>query len=297
MRKTKPDFGILILGFNRPDVLERTLNSLRASSDLSEAYVFLSLDGPRNDSDVSLVQDCSKKFDLFAEEIPKVSKLYKSHNQGLRENVMNSVSEAFGTVQKLLVLEDDCSIGNTTVDFFNWGCQQLDAREDIGAISGNYLGPKRKNQAFLAKRFASWGWATDQKTWHGFRESEFSQLPLAELRGNLAKLTKNDPLPYTYEYRKMSKKLRSLDSWAIPFGLYLRSVNLQTIKPTVNQIHNIGFGAGATHTFRGSSLSIETSSIDQSNLDLLSPRLSRAAERREAWTKFLRLAKELVLGS
>ncbi len=297
MSKTKPDFGILILGFNRPDVLEKTLSSLRAFADFSEAHVFLSLDGPRENDDISLVQTCMKKFDLFAEEIPKASKLYSPQNQGLRNNVMNSVTEAFGTVQKLLVLEDDCAIGKTTIEYFNWGFHQLAVRDDMGAISGNYLGPKKTNQAFLAKRFASWGWATNKKTWQGFMESEYSQLPIAKLRADLVRLTKNDPLPYKYEYRKMSKRLEVLDSWAIPFSLFLRSEQLLTIKPTLNQIHNIGFGVGATHTVRGNSLSIETASIDHSSLNLLSPAGSRAIERREAWTKFSRLAKELVFGS
>jgi hypothetical protein len=238
-----------------------------------------------------------KKFDLFAEEVPRASKLYSPQNQGLRNNVMNSVTEAFGTVQKLLVLEDDCAIGKTTMEYFNWGFHQLAVRNDIGAISGNYLGPKKTNQAFVAKRFASWGWATNKRTWQGFLESEYSQWPLAKLRGDRARITKNDPLPNKYEYRKMSKRLEVLDSWAIPFSLFLRSEQLLTIKPTLNQIHNIGFGVGATHTVRGSSLSIETASIDHSSLNLLSPARSRAIERREAWTKLSRLAKEYVFGS
>ena len=294
MAKTKPEFGILILGFDRPKVLERTVESLKRNSSFSEANLVLSLDGPRDNKDVEAVTECREVFDQFAREIHQVTKLYSDTNQGLRIKVIESVTEAFETVDKLLVLEDDCLIGEISLDFFNWGFEQMNARDDTRVISGTYLGPSKSNKAFLATRFSSWGWATTKETWHRFLESSYSQVTLSELKSEIARLTAKDPFPYRYEYRRITKNLNKLDSWAIPFDLFLRSENLLAIKPTVNQIQNIGFGDNATHTARGSSLSIEAGGLDVPKLQLAGRDESVRIERAEAWSKFGKLAKDLL---
>jgi len=292
--KTGADFGILLLGFNRPLLLQKTVSCLKAGSDLSRANVFLSLDGPRNSGDIEMVRMCEKILDQLAGELPNACKLYSSRNQGLRNKVISSVSTALGEVDSLFVMEDDCLISDTGIDFFNWGLQQLDSRKDVGAISGTYWGSGRHDQAFLAKRFSSWGWATNKAIWQGFLDSKYSQLPLIELVTDIANLTKDDPLPYKYEYRQISKNVTGLDSWAVPFDLFLRSENLYTLKPTTNQIQNIGFGEAATHTVRGASLSKGTVSLDGSNLTAASLTESIKIERAEAWSKFANLAREAL---
>lgn len=291
----KPEFGILVLGFNRSRILQSTLDALKNNSSLSGVNLFLSLDGTRDSKDVKAVSECKKVFDQFAEEIHQATKLYSDTNQGLRTKVIESVTEAFKTVDRLLVLEDDCLIGESGIDFFNWGFEQLEARDDTGVTSGTYLGPNKPNEAFLAKRFSSWGWATNKQTWNRFLKSSYSHAPLVELHSEIARLTAKDSFPYRFEYGRISKNLNKLDSWAIPFDMFLRAENLLALKPTVNQIQNIGFGDNATHTGRGSSLSIETDDLDFSKLQLGSRDESDKIERAEAWSKFWKLAKEMIL--
>ena len=294
IERAKPEFGILILGFNRPEILAKTLELLKNNACLSETKTFLSLDGPRGHNETRKVDDCRKVFDSFADECGQATKLYSDAHQGLRANVIKSVSLALRTVDKLLVLEDDCLIGSSSLDFFSWGFGQMDSRNDIGVISGTYLGPKKSNQAFFAKRFSSWGWATNRQTWHRFLQSKYSQTPLVELKSELSTLTSNDPCTYRYEYSQILRSLQGLDSWAIPFDLFLRSENMFALKSAVNQITNIGFGNEATNTLRGASLSIDTGFLDISKLQLASLEESVKIERVEAWTKFQKLAKDFL---
>ena len=119
-------------------------------------------------------------------------------------------------------------------------------------------------------------------------------MPLVELHSEIASLTAKDTFPYRYEYRKIFKILNKLDSWATPFAMFLRLENLLAIKPTVNQIQNIGFGDNATHTGRGSSLSIQAGYLEVSKLELAGCDESVKIERAEAWSKFGKLAKELL---
>ena len=294
MKVNRRSIGLLVLGFKRPDSLQKTIRQLQSFLTLTELSLFLSLDGPRDKHEEQKVKECERVFAQFSEGFDKASKLYSDTNQGLRTKVIESVTEAFKTVDKLLVLEDDCLVGQSSIGFLNWGLEQMDSRNDIGVISGSYLGPRKSNKAFLSKRFSSWGWATNRQNWRRFLESNYSQVPLVELNSEIARLTAKDAFPDRYEYRRISRSLSKLDSWAIPFDMFLRSENLLAIKPTVNQIQNIGFGNNATHTGRGSSLSIESGHLDVSRLQLSSLEESGKIERAEAWSKFGKLARELL---
>lgn len=295
MNANLPTTGLLVLGFKRPALLQKTIRQIETNLPLSEFDIFLSLDGPKDNHQKRDVEKCRKVFELFSEGFDRASKLYSDKNQGLRTKVIDSVTEAFKTVDNLIVLEDDCLIGESTIDFFNWGFEQIDSRDDIAVISGTYLGRSKSNKAFLARRFSSWGWATNKRTWQRFLESCYLQVQLVELHSEIARLTAKDPFPYRYEYLKISRNLSNLDSWAVPFDLFLRSENLFAIKPIVNQIQNIGFGDNSSHTGRGSSLSIKAGHLDFSKLQLTSPDESAKIERAEAWSKFAKLAKELLV--
>lgn len=294
MSKIKPNFGVLILGYNRPGFLTQTLKQLQENTDLSETQMFFSLDGPRFENDLHLVRRCEEIFSRYGASCAFVEHYYSELNLGLRRKVIASVTEALKTTDRLLVLEDDCLLGESSLQFYNWAFERLASITEAGTISGTYFGPSRGKKAFLADRFSSWGWAIDKETWNGFITSKFAKVPLQSLTKELRTLTDSVPSPYGLEYRKISRNLNRLDSWAIPFDLFLRSEHLKTIKPTVNQIRNIGFGESATHTQKGFSLSIGTGYFDAEGATLVDARESRLLETVEAWYKSARLFREVI---
>lgn len=290
-----PKFGILILGYNRPRVLEQTIRTLSSNSNLQDASLFLSLDAPKNIEDSEPVRQSQEAFAELINSRINATRLFSSSHQGLRGNVIQSVSTAFETVERLLVLEDDCQIGESTISFFNWGFNELERNPIAGALSGSYFGRAIKDTAYLGRRFSSWGWGTEKAIWSEFLHSRYLDMSAPELSLEILRLSERDPRPYRWEYQRISKKLSSLDSWAIPFDFFLRSRNLRTIKPAVNQIRNVGFGDGATHTGRGSSLSIKTGYVDVSKIRIANPRESWKLEKLEARAKVGKLACELLL--
>ena len=288
--------GVLVLGFNRPLVLERTLLPLEDVAELGDIDFFLSLDGPRDIEDEAHIQACKDLFDAFAQKANSCVKFYSQRNQGLRKNVLSSITRAFESkeIDNLLVLEDDCVFGESSLAFFEWGFKAMSQRDDIGVVSGSYFGQRKESCAFTAARFSSWGWGTNRSVWQRFIDGDLSKANVSSLGDVIRSLTKNTPIPYQYEYVRIIQNLHQLDSWAIPFDMFLRSENLLAIKPTVNQIQNIGFGGNATHTGRGKSLSIETGHLDVSKFQLASRDESVKIERAEAWSKFGKLTKELL---
>jgi hypothetical protein len=291
MSNISADFGVLILGFNRPALLNQTLTALSKNADLSQRVGFFSLDGPRDSLDVESVKRSRQVFSDFEDNFGQVHKFYEDSNIGLRNKVIRGVTKAFNEVENLLVLEDDCLIGPSTFEYFQYGFDWL-GKQKTGVVSGNYLGNDKSDGAFAANRFSSWGWGTNKETWNKFLAHSFSQTPLVDLKSEIKRLTRNDPLPYRYEYRQITNNLHKLNSWAIPFDMFLRDQLIKTLKPKTNQIQNIGFGLEATHTARGSSLSIPAEYLDVGSTALADEKSSSMIEKREAWIKLLKLARE-----
>lgn len=288
---TKPSFGILVIGFNRPAILQETLDHLRKNADLSGAPLFFSLDGPRSKKDAEPLAECATHVNQFT----GATKQFSVNNIGLRRNILDSVTKAFESVDKLLVLEDDCLLGPGAIAYFNWAFKQMDSLSNIGVISGTYFGRHKSELAFTANRFSSWGWATNKEVWGQFMASKFPNVALTALYSEISTLTSGDPFPYRFEYRSIKKNLHKLDSWAIPFDMFLRSEKLLSLKPGLNQIRNIGFNEMATHTSRGKSLSIPTSELRLSTIRMAGRIESARLEWAEAWSKISKLAIEWLL--
>lgn len=89
---------------------------LESDSSLSSTNLFLSLDGLSHDKDFQAVFSCKKVFDQFCEGPDKASKLYADIHQGLRTKVIDSVYKALKTVEKLLVLDNECLVKGSRVD-------------------------------------------------------------------------------------------------------------------------------------------------------------------------------------
>lgn len=301
-RKTKmspaaTNFGVLVLGFNRPMLLARNLNSFLEFAELRNFDFFLSLDGPRDSDEQTKVDACRDVFDEFAKHTRSSVKYFSQANRGLRDSVVTGITRAFEDkdIDYLVVVEDDCVLGPSALHFFDWGFQQMSLRDDIGAVSGSYFGSHKSAVCFTATRFSSWGWGTNRLVWQSFLNYGYSKANVSPLGAEIRHLTKRAPLPYQYEYSRMNKNMRKLDSWAINFDMFLRSKRLLTLKPTVNQIQNIGFGADATHTGRGSSLSIDVGYLDLSEIQFAGQPESKRIEGLEAWSKLWKLTKEIVL--
>lgn len=291
--------GMLVLGFNRPILLDKTLSSLSQFTDLQNLDFFLSLDGHRNLEEKIRVDSCKYIFNEFAQQTTSSFKYFSRRNRGLRDNVVSSISRAFEDkdIDYLIVVEDDCVFGPSTLNFFKWGFHKMSQLDEIGVVSGSYFGTHKSRVGYTAHRFSSWGWGTNRSVWQSFLKDTYSEARISSMGSDIRSLTRRTPLPYQYEYARIIQNLNKLDSWAIPFDMFLRSNGLLTIKPTVNQIQNIGFGEDSTHTGRGSSLSIAAEYLDVSKIHLASRHDSARIEGFEAWSKLGRLTKELLLHS
>ena len=126
------DISILILFFNRPDVLEKVFAEVRKAKP---ARLFLYQDGARGERDMPGIMACRKIVDNI--DWPcEVQRMYQEKNYGCDPSEFISQRWAFSQVDKCIVLEDD---DVPSQSFFRFCQEMLDRYEHddrIGMIQG-----------------------------------------------------------------------------------------------------------------------------------------------------------------
>jgi hypothetical protein len=244
--------AVLLIGFNRPELLRRVIESLR---HVAPPRVYLAVDGPRPNrpDEVSRVKECQRLVD----EInwgAEVRTLFQVENLGCGRGVTAAITWFFESEDEGIILEDDILADPS---FFPY-CDELleryrhDAR--VFAISGcNFVPPDQLTHPGQDYRFSQiphiWGWATWKRSWDQHR------LDVADWRKQL---------PWTKLWRRSGRSVGGAIYWALTFEMLGRKridtwdgqfvlasmvANAWTATSNVNLVENLGFGTDATHTY------------------------------------------------
>lgn len=242
------DVAVLLIFFNRPQVLERTFKQIKKARP---SKLFLYQDGAREnrESDVELVEQCREivsDIDWKCE----VYKKFQDKNYGCDPSEYIAQKWVFGIVDKCIVIEDD-DVANIT--FFKFCKELLDKYENdprICRISGmNHLGSYSEcpNSYFFTTSGAIWGWASWKRVideWdsgYSFLNDKYA-LRLLQKYCSSIKVNYNTFLhTCRWHYSKGKEYYES-----IYYSHRLLNSGL-TIVPKENLITNIGLTADSTH--------------------------------------------------
>ncbi|MDO8733428.1 MAG: hypothetical protein Q7L55_12800 [Actinomycetota bacterium] len=243
--------AVLVMAFNRPDLLRVLLDRLRL---IAPTTIYVAIDGPRpsRQGEAERVQECR---DLVATiDWPcEVSTQFQEQNLGCGRGVSTAISWFFAHVERGIILEDDII---PDPSFFPYCTELLDRYEQdqrVFAISGcNFVPPACQTNPDQAYRFSQvphiWGWATWRRSWQqhqldiaGWR----SRLPIRTLWSRVG-----HSIPATVYWTGIFELLarKQVDTWDGQFVLASMVSQQLTATSNVNLIENIGFGESATHT-------------------------------------------------
>lgn len=239
------DVSVLILFFNRPEMLKRVFERVR---EARPSRLFLYQDGPRNASDVPQLEAC--RAIVSAVDWPcEVHTHYLDHNQGCDPSGYYAQQWAFSLTDKCIVLEDDLV---PSLSFFHFCKELLDRYEHderVGMISGfNPLGKVEglSSDYLFSTAFSISGWASWRRVINQ-REEQYQFLDNRDAVAHLEALIRSRH--YHKDFLKVCRGRREL---GIPFfesllqsTLYLHSQ--LSIYPCVNLIENIGTSSESTH--------------------------------------------------
>ena len=253
------DTPVVLIAFNRPEVTARTLDAIR---QVAPRRLFLVCDGPRPDHADDPDRVAAVRSVLDGVDWPaRVERRYSDANLGCEGNVELGLDWVFSQVGEAVVLEDDCVPDPT---FFRFAAELLDRYRDdrrVWHVAGNVHGVPPRLFGGDSYRFSTWasvwGWATWADRWQRHRsvfhrdhvrrpghdgEAPVRRTPARALPGTLVTRSAE---------RHFAEAARSADvvthGWDKHWWLTIMSEGGLSVTPAVNLVHNVGFGAGATH--------------------------------------------------
>lgn len=240
--------AVLVIGFNRPDLLTRTL---AAVAQYGPKKLYFACDGPRDGvlSDAELVSESRGAVHRFSWSC-EVKHMLQEQNLGLRASMVAAIDWFFANESEGIVLEDDCLAG---ADFFSFMEHALveyrDQRHVWGATGSNPSGaPVADSSSYGFVRTALvWGWASWADRWALYDRG----LEAYQKSGWAGKKKFwKDP----FEYHALDWHLDRIakgslhSSWAYPWAWTVTHNEGLWVVPAQNLVANIGFRSDATHT-------------------------------------------------
>lgn len=239
---------VVFIIFNRPDTTKRVFEAIRQAKP---PQLLVIADGPRQDhpddfDKCTATRSIINQVDWDCDILTKYSEI----NLGCKNNVAAGLNWAFDTVEKAIILEDDCLPHPTFFGFCEELLEKYQDDERIMTISGNnfQFGRRRTEESYYFSRYSHiWGWATWRRAWH-YYDKEINIWPTIKENDWLNDILQ-DRKAVDYWGKIFDKVYRGdIDTWDYSWLFSSWSQRGLTILPNVNLISNIGFGTDATHT-------------------------------------------------
>lgn len=249
MYKSEIDVAVLIIFFNRPNVLRQVFEQVKKARP---SRLYLYQDGCRNGNvaDIENVKKCRDVVSDIDWECEVFAK-YQEKNYGCDPSEYIAQKWMFETEEKGIILEDD---DVPSISFFSFCKELLDKYENderIYMISGmNHLGKyenEEKDSYLFTRNFSIWGWATWKRV-----IDEWD--PLCEWINN-DNIVRN--VMESYDTKRCARYLVGTTKMHLKTGrehyesiseACLRTSSRLCIVPRINMISNIGLTDDATHT-------------------------------------------------
>jgi len=241
---------VLLLGFNRPELLRGLIENLRS---IRPARVYVAIDGPRPavPADRVATTECREAVDCIDWPCEVITR-FRETNLGCAGGVSDAISWFFEQEEAGIILEDDVRVDPSFFPF----CAELLARyrdvPRVCAISGCNFVPVGLCGSTFDYRYSwithVWGWATWRRAWREYRHDMTdwrNRLPwssLAQASGNSAESI----LFWNLMFELVAREI--IDSWDYRFIFSAFRTASLTITSNTNLVSNVGFGDAATHT-------------------------------------------------
>ncbi len=253
MNEIGTNVPVLMVFFNRAEPLKQVFEAVRAAKP---SKLFLAQDGARdgNESDAEKVKKCRQVVSGIDWDC-EVFYNYSDVNLGCGKRMSSAISWAFESVDRLMILEDDCVPG---ADFFPFCEELLEKYKDdyrVAMISAMNQIEEYHNfnddSYIFCNSGAIWGWATWKRQWetYDFEMSFVDRLNVFDKikTSNHPKYYRRSLLAQGKDRVKTVKEGRRLSSWTFQFTM-CRLLNHQlTLVPAVNMVSNVGLTSESTH--------------------------------------------------
>ena len=248
--------AILVIGFNRPTLLARLLESMTHYG--RDRRIYIAIDGPRAgyDLDVDRVLECQGAARYFASERTNTRLRFCTSNKGCKDGPIDAITWFLANEEEGVILEDDCL---PSTDFLPYCDELLDRyrnHQQVWIIAGDNSADLRFNHEYsytFVPEPLIWGWATWRDRW-ALYDAEMKEW-MNVRKTSLAERIFRDREQYETRSEVFDRvadgKLSTC--WDYQLSATVRIHRGLCVIPRHNLVSNIGFGEEATHTTEASS--------------------------------------------
>ena len=262
------DVCVLLIGFNRPELLKKRAKELYKSS---ASNIYISIDGGPESHTTQMAEFKTYAIKLLGNQIINLN--HHKNNLGLVKHTTETISKILGTFEYIIVVEDDVILSN---NFYRNMVSGLNLQKILnlnGVVSGGstIYNKNKKNKWKYVATPGVWGWACSATTWSGvnFDLAKVDLKSELEKSDTWRKLTKFEKKYWTSKFIKV--KNNPFYTWDYQFIYHLFKNNMISISPIFSMTGTEGFGdTRSTHTSEG-----KPRRIDKINAKLNNSLISR----------------------
>lgn len=240
---------ILLFVYNRPQILKKTLKSLKKNKLIKKANIYIFSDGPKNNTPDKIKVKKVRSIINGLKSLNIKKKIFYNENRGLKKNILEGINFVFRKHKSIIVIEDDLILSPYFYIYMNNALKYTKNKKNIWHVSGwNYpikLEKNNKNSSFLWNNMNCWGWGTHKKYWKkiitnsDFFIKKFSQKKINEFNlsgslNNWSQILKN--------------KNNIIQTWAIFWSASIFWHKGLCLNPGLSFTKNIGFSKNSTNT-------------------------------------------------
>lgn len=229
---------IALFVYNRPEHVQKTVESL-AKNDLSaQSDLFVFADGPRERDDPENIRRV-REYIQSIRGFRSVNIREREQNAGLARSIIYGVTQVVSEAGRVIVLEDDLVCSPFFLKYMNDALELYENDDRVISIHG-YIYPVATSlpETFFLRGADCWGWATWKRGWDLF-EADGRKL-LSEMTQR--KLGKQFDFDGAHPYTKMlDQQIKGKnDSWAVRWHASAFLADRLTLYPGQSLVQNIG---------------------------------------------------------
>jgi hypothetical protein len=205
--------ALVIFAFNRPKNLEACIESLKLNNEAKFSKLVIYIDETNNQENKNNnyeVKNIAKSITGFRE----VEVIERVEHFGLFENIVTGLNYSFTHHKKLIILEDDLTVGRFFLKYMNDALSKYEKDEDIFCISGySYFPDSQGNDSYvIADNAENLGWGTWENRWNKIEWDDKKLFDELIKRKKIRNFTRDN----AYSYLKiLETNIEKKKSWAI----------------------------------------------------------------------------------
>lgn len=245
---------IVMISYNRPEMVELSINNVALANNASGHEVFMFIDGPRNENDRNKQDKIQQILESHRNQLPRLKIIRRDRNYGCRGNIVDAISHIISEYGKAIIIEDDILVSRTFLDYMDDALEFYRDDKSIWSINA-YQSPNLRipkdypYDVYLDPVNMCWGWGTWKDRWD---QVDFDMKDWTTAR--------NDP-DVIAKLNRAGRQLLGLielqaagvlKTWDVQCAYHVVKNGLMSIEPKLQLSKNIGFSAsiGGEHNSR-----------------------------------------------